>query len=116
MTITERLSTYMNHKGLNPNKLTIKASLSVGLIGKSLKNNKGLNSDTIEKILHSCKDLNPEWFIIGAGEMIKQGNDDILNNPKSDNTNITLNQEQINKLIETNKSLSNTLENLSKKL
>lgn len=49
MTITERLQSYMTYKGLNPNKITVEAGLSVGLIGRAIKNNSGLNSDTIEK-------------------------------------------------------------------
>ena len=32
MTITERLQSYMTYKGLNPNKITVEAGLSVGLI------------------------------------------------------------------------------------
>ena len=71
MTITERLQKYMDFKGLNPNKVTVDAELSVGLIGKAIKNNRGLNSDTIEKILYEYNDLNPEWFVLGKGEMIK---------------------------------------------
>ena len=63
MTITERLQNYMTYKGLNPNKITVEAGLSVGLIGRAIKNNSGLNSDTIEKILYTYTDLNPEWFI-----------------------------------------------------
>lgn len=71
MTITERLQKYMDFKGLNPNKITVDANLSVGLIGKAIKSNRGLNSDTIEKILYTYKDLSPEWFVIGNGEMLK---------------------------------------------
>lgn len=70
MTITERLEKYMNHKDLNPNKVTVDAGLSVGLIGKAIKNNSNLNSDTIEKILRAYEDLSPEWFIIEKGEML----------------------------------------------
>ncbi|WP_189337100.1 S24 family peptidase [Flavobacterium laiguense] len=61
----------MECKGLNPNNITVDAGLSVGLIGKAIKNSAGLNSDTIEKILHSYIDLNPIWFVLGEGEMLK---------------------------------------------
>ena len=57
MTITERLQTYMEFKGLNPNKITVEAGLSIGLVGRAIKNNSGLNSDTIEKILLTYTDL-----------------------------------------------------------
>jgi hypothetical protein len=69
--ITERLTIYMIEKDLNANKVTVEAGLSIGLIGKSIKNKRGLNSDTIEKILYTYKDLNAEWFVIGQGDMLK---------------------------------------------
>lgn len=71
--ITDRLRIYMDYRGLNPNKITVDAELSIGLIGKSLKNQTGFNSDTIEKILHTYTDLNPVWFVLGDGEMLKPG-------------------------------------------
>lgn len=69
--ITHRLCKYMEFKGLNPNNVTVDAGLSVGLIGKAIKNLAGLNSDTIEKILHAYIDINPIWFVLGEGEMLK---------------------------------------------
>ncbi|MCC2590036.1 hypothetical protein [Chryseobacterium sp. MFBS3-17] len=90
MTITERLQMYMTHKGLNPNKVTVEAGLSVGLIGRALKNNSGLNSDTIEKILYAYADLNPEWFTTESGEMLKTNNQTI-NNGDGNNVNSNIN-------------------------
>lgn len=71
MNIIERLEKYMDFKQLNPNKVTVEAGLSVGLLSKSKKKNGGLNSDTIEKILYTYTDLSPEWFLTGRGEMLK---------------------------------------------
>ncbi len=71
-TITERLTQYMDFKGLNANKITVEAGLSNGLIGKSIKNNTGINSDTIEKILTTYKDISPLWFVVGEGEMLRE--------------------------------------------
>lgn len=90
MTITERLQKYMLHKNLNANKVTVDAGLSVGLIGRAIKNDSGLNSDTVEKILIAFSDLNPEWFISGTGEMLKTINQNIQSNgsPNSVNNNI----------------------------
>ena len=53
MNIIERLEKYMDFKQLNPNRVTVEAGLSVGLLSKSKKKNGGLNSDTIEKILYT---------------------------------------------------------------
>lgn len=90
MTITERLQKYMIQKNLNANKITVDAGLSVGLIGRAIKNDSGLNSDTIEKILIAYTDLNPEWFVSGSGEMLKSVNQTISSNgsPHSVNHNI----------------------------
>ena len=90
MTITERLQKYMLHKNLNANKVTVLAGLSVGLIGRAIKNDSGLNSDTVEKILIAFSDLNPEWFVSGIGEMLKPVNQNIHSNgsPNSVNNNI----------------------------
>ena len=90
MTITERLQMNMTHKGLNPIKVTVEAGLSVGLIGRALKNNSGLNSDTIEKILYAYADLNPEWFTTESGEMLKTNNQTI-NNGDGNNVNSNIN-------------------------
>ncbi|NJM16668.1 MAG: hypothetical protein HC896_16050 [Bacteroidales bacterium] len=69
--IIDRLEEYMNIRGLNDNQITIQAGLSVGLIGKARISRKGLHSESIEKILYAYKDINPEWFLIGIGEMLK---------------------------------------------
>lgn len=78
--ITHRLCKYMEYKGLNPNNITVDAGLSIGLIGKAIKNLAGLNSDTIEKILHAYVDLNPIWFVLGEGEMLKPNMQDLKHN------------------------------------
>ncbi|MEE6129110.1 S24 family peptidase [Chryseobacterium arthrosphaerae] len=96
MTITERLQKYMEYKGLNANQVTVEANLSVGLIGKSIKNNRGLNSDTIEKILYAFQDLSPEWLIIETGEMIKSKGKNIVTDENSNkNSNIISNNPNV---------------------
>lgn len=45
---TERLSEYMNFRGINNNQITVVAGLSVGQIGKAIANNSGINSTSIE--------------------------------------------------------------------
>jgi len=71
----------MNSNGLNANKVSVDASLSNGLIGKAIKNNKGLNSDTLEKILYTYKDLNPEWLMTGEGKMLKKQKETSVSEP-----------------------------------
>jgi hypothetical protein len=71
-TIVERLVKYMEIKEITPYRMTIDAGLSVGLIGKSIKSNAGLNSETIEKILLTYQDLNAQWFVTGKGEILQE--------------------------------------------
>lgn len=100
MTITERLQKYMDFKGLNPNKVTVDAELSVGLIGKAIKNNRGLNSDTIEKILYKYNDLNPEWFVLGKGEMIKtKSEENVIKKNDNINDNNFDNKPKVQKML-----------------
>lgn len=71
MNFIERLQYYMLQKGINDNKITVDAGLSIGLIGKAKKNGKAMNSVNIEKILLACPDLNSDWLLTGRGEMLK---------------------------------------------
>lgn len=68
-----RLKEYMHEKGLNDNKLTIMAGLSVGLLGKVWSGQSKMSLTTIEKILQACPDLNPYWLLTGEGDMLKEG-------------------------------------------
>ena len=90
--ITHRLVKYMEYRGLNPNSITVAAKLSVGLIGKAIKTEGGLNSDTIEKILHTCDDLNPIWFVLGDGDMLKP-NMQNMSHIKSVTKSVTFSEE-----------------------
>ncbi len=69
--IINRLEQFMNSQGINNNQMTVKAGLSVGLIGSARKKRSGLHSDNIEKILHACPELNPAWLITGKGKMLQ---------------------------------------------
>lgn len=109
MTITERLQTYMEHKGLNPNKITVEAGLSVGLIGRAIKTNSGLNSDTIEKILSTYTDLNPEWFVSEVGSMLKT-NHQVINNGNGNNVNSNINGNVSGNVTISHSELSNMIE------
>jgi|26BtaG_2_1085354.scaffolds.fasta_scaffold00130_16 hypothetical protein len=108
MTITERLKIYIDEMGLNDNQLTVAANLSVGLIGRAIKNNSGLNSDTIEKILSAYPDLNPNWLIMGEGSMTKnkienfndvKGNS-INGNSGGVNANVTITNADVSNIID----------------
>jgi len=69
-TIIDRLEKFMVAKNINNNQLTVKAELSVGLIGAARKKRTGIHSDNIEKILCAYPELNPAWLLIGKGQML----------------------------------------------
>lgn len=112
MTITERLEVYMIHKGLNANRMTTEAGLSIGLIGRAIKNNTTLNSETIEKILHAYPDLNPEWLLLEQGDMIKsaqninsnQSPGSVNSNINGVNGNVSISQNDFSSLLDAQKA------------
>lgn len=110
--ITYRLFKYMEYKGLNPNSITISAGLSVGLIGKAIKNSGGLNSDTIEKILHTYVDLNPVWFVLGDGDMLKPNVKDMSQNENVTNTVTFLEETKSKENVSVSKELDNQYEGI----
>lgn len=67
----DRLDTYMKYRGLNDNKLTVLAQLSIGALGKQRKGGRGLSVESIAKILYACPDLDADWLMTGRGEMLK---------------------------------------------
>lgn len=66
----QRLESFMKAEGINDNQMTVKAGLSVGLIGKCRKNGSGMASDSIEKILLAYPSLSADWLLTGRGEML----------------------------------------------
>ena len=68
----DRFTKYMEIKGLNDNKVTIDANLSVGTLGKSRKENRNLSAKSIEKILNYYQDLSKVWLLTGEGSMLKE--------------------------------------------
>lgn len=95
----------MTEKRINDNSLTVKAGLSVGLIGKARKAKKGLHSDTIEKILYAYPELNPVWFVTGIepkqndGKVYGKENGKVSKNFEDNSHNfipkvVTVNQDQ----------------------
>lgn len=67
----DRFDKYMQIKGLNDNQVTVKLGLTVGVLGKSRKENRDLSPKLTEKILNFFPDLNKVWLLTGEGEMLK---------------------------------------------
>ena len=68
----ERLQIFMEKSGINDNQMTVKASLSVGLLGKAKKSGKDMAAESIEKILCAYPELSADCLLTGRGNMTKE--------------------------------------------
>jgi hypothetical protein len=71
----ERLQIFMEKSGINDNQMTVKASLSVGLLGKAKKSGKDMAAESIEKILCAYPELSADWLLTGRGNMTKEADE-----------------------------------------
>lgn len=114
MDFFDRLDKYMEESGLNDNKLTVLAQLSVGALGKQRKGGRGLSVDSVAKILHACPNLNAEWLLTGEGKMLKDKMEVFHAMPSSQDPAIQLILERDEKLIRENERLKIQLETTGK--
>lgn len=94
MSFIERLQYYMELNGINDNKLTVDAGLSVGLIGKAKKTGKAMTSANIEKILLAYPDLSADWLMTGKGRMLKNLDSTITIKPFDSIPLVNINKRQ----------------------
>ncbi|MBQ3657811.1 MAG: hypothetical protein II956_13395 [Bacteroidales bacterium] len=101
--VVERFAKYMEIKDLNPNKVTNEANLSVGVIGKAMKNSSDFSIETVEKILSTYTDLDANWLLTGNGEMIKSQSDITLgenSNLQKGNNNVHCDLKIVKEIID----------------
>ncbi|MDX2195609.1 MAG: helix-turn-helix transcriptional regulator [Cytophagales bacterium] len=69
MEINQRISTLIDKLGYNKSTFAQKTGISQPIITHITngRNNPGL--EVIQKILTNCQEVNPDWLILGIGEM-----------------------------------------------
>lgn len=67
--IIDRLDAYMRVRGLNDNRVTVEAKLSVGLLHNARKGKSDLGKKAIDKILATYEEINYIWLLTGEGPM-----------------------------------------------
>ncbi len=79
----QRIKEYIDFKEITVSFFEKEVGMSNGSFASQLKNNKTIGVDKLENILKRFKDLNPEWVLTGNGEMQKNVNLNVLNEPHS---------------------------------
>ena len=80
MNIRERILKYLVFRNISRYRFYKETGLSNGFLDKE----GAINSDNCEKICSCYKDINPEWLVIGKGDMVKYGADDDVERPPID--------------------------------
>ena len=67
----ERIRQIIEYYNISIRQFEQKISVSDGLIHKALARKSGLKSDTLAKILDIFPQINPDWLLLGKGEMLR---------------------------------------------
>ena len=112
--LSERLNKIAEYYNLNNySDFAKKTGLSHQTASNYLKGKQKPDAEKLAKIKQSFESVNGDWLLTGEGDMLKSDSE-YNKNPIQDQP--ILSNEDVKKLIETNKTLSSTLENLSKTL
>jgi hypothetical protein len=75
-TIKERILYFIENQGINITKFYLESGVSYGILTQKSK----ITEDNIVKFLTKYKNVNPEWLLIGKGEMLKQNDNNNIGN------------------------------------
>ena len=80
--VTERLNKFIKAKRLTNRYIADKINMAEATLNNKLNGTRGLDLETLQKILAQFKDLSANWLLRGEGEMLR---DNIL----EDSTNFS---------------------------
>ncbi|ASF44206.1 transcriptional regulator [Capnocytophaga endodontalis] len=113
----ERILKFIDYKGISKLSFYREVGLSNGFLDK----NKSVGTDNLVKILKSYPEIEPLWLLLGEGEMLKKGtvvidnsnvkskNSFVGNNITGGNVTISISNEDVSKIIEQHKELTERL-------
>lgn len=103
--VINRLDMFIKAKGLNDNKVTVKAGLANGAIGQARKGKCDIGKKYIDKILAAYPELSRVWLLTGDGEMLNH-TPTISNTNSQSNSPITGNNNNVGSVF-TNSHIQN---------
>lgn len=71
MDILDRIRLIIENERLTIASFERKIGVSNATIGKAIERNKGVSSDVLQKILETFLMINPDWLLLGKGEMLR---------------------------------------------
>lgn len=72
MKAIERLYKYLEYKKIKPTVFEKQAGISSGYLSKQFGRVADIGESILVQITENCPDMNPEWLLLGKGDMIKQ--------------------------------------------
>lgn len=80
--INNRISRMIEYLGKTRYRISQESGISEAVLNNIDKNKNKASLDVIVKLLNKYSAINPEWLLLGEGEMLK-GNSNTLENPDS---------------------------------
>lgn len=84
----DRIRQLIDYLGISTRQFEQKISVSEGLIHKAIARKSGLKSDTLAKIMDIFPQINPDWLLLGKGEMLRTSEASSAA-PETANSNVT---------------------------
>ena len=74
MDFSTRLKQIISNQGLSVRAFEEKIGCSVGVINRCISKKTDVQSSVVIKIISTFRDINPDWLLIGEGEMMREAN------------------------------------------
>ena len=71
MDFSTRLKQIINIQGLSVRAFEEKIGCSVGVINRCISKKTDVTSSVVIKIISTCREINPDWLLIGEGDMMR---------------------------------------------